>query len=137
MRTWLIDLSPAECASHLASEPLGRLGVIVDGRPEIFPINYTYDESSGHIVFATNARTKLAAALNWPWVAFEVDDLTDHVTGDGWSVLVVGHAENLTDADQIARASTGRVATWATGDHVRWVRIVPDKITGKQFTRVD
>jgi nitroimidazol reductase NimA-like FMN-containing flavoprotein (pyridoxamine 5'-phosphate oxidase superfamily) len=40
MRTSLIELDPDDCAELLASSTLGRLGVLVDGRPEIFPVNH-------------------------------------------------------------------------------------------------
>lgn len=134
MRTWLIELSPTECAMHLASERLGRVGVIVDGRPEIFPVHHVYDEPSGHVVFTANADTKLGAARHWPWVAFEVDGLTGD--DEGWSVLVVGRIEELADADELARSAASRVGAWATGDGVRWLRIVPDTVTGRRFARV-
>lgn len=59
----------------LARTVLGRLGVIVDGRPEIYPVNRVFDAEHDCVVFRTNARTKLHAALDWPWVAFEVDGI--------------------------------------------------------------
>ena len=71
--TFLVDIPPEACADLLEGATLGRLGVIVDGRPEIFPVNHVYDRPSGHVVFPTNDGTKLHAALDWPWVAFEVD----------------------------------------------------------------
>ena len=41
--TWLVHMAPKECEDLLAASSVGRLGVIVDGRPEIFPINHVYD----------------------------------------------------------------------------------------------
>jgi uncharacterized protein len=48
----------------LAAATLGRLGVIVDGRPEVFPVNHVYDHESGYVVFPRKARTTLHAALD-------------------------------------------------------------------------
>jgi uncharacterized protein len=132
LMTYLIDIDPAECADLLASSTLGRLGVIVDGRPEIFPVNHVYDRQNGSVAFPTNARTKLRAALDWPWVAFEVDGIDADGEG-GWSVLVVGRAEAITDPDEIARAARERHVLWAGGDSVQWVRIVPSNVTGRRI----
>lgn len=134
--TYLVDIDPEECAHLLASSVLGRLGVIVDGRPEIFPVNHVYDRDSGCVVFPTNARTKLHAALNWPSVAFEVDGVSPNGEG-GWSVLVVGRAEPVTDPEAIARAGRERHVLWAAGDAVQWVRVVPSKVTGRRICASD
>ena len=63
-RTWLIDISIEECRRLLKGTVLGRLGVIVDGRPEIFPVNHVFDTMNDCVVFPSNERTKLHAALN-------------------------------------------------------------------------
>ena len=105
--TVLVDIDPLECADLLAASTFGRLGVIVEGRPEIFPVNHVYDRQTGCVAFPTNARTKLHAALDWPWVAFEVDGVQPDGRG-GWSVLVVGSAEVITDPEDIARLAADR-----------------------------
>ena len=130
--TFLVDIDPDSCADLLASSTLGRLGVIVDGRPEIFPVNHVYDRQSGCVVFPTNARTKLRAALDWPWVAFEVDGIEPD-GGGGWSVLVVGRAEDITELGEVPRIAQERHVLWRAGDTVRWIRIVPSKVTGRRI----
>src|SRR3712207_4080973 len=104
VRTWLVDIGPEQCEDLLEATPLGRLGVVVDGRPEIFPVSHVFDRSSRCVLFPTNVGTKLHGALDWPWVAFEVDGVEPDDQG-GWSVLVVGQAEEVTDPDEIARIS--------------------------------
>ena len=135
VQTWLIDISPEECADLLAAATLGRLGVVIDGRPEIFPVNHVYDRQSGCVAFPTNARTKLHGALDWPWVAYEVDGVGPGDEG-GWSVLVVGRAEEITDADEIARLAAQRHVLWRSGDSAHWVRIVASKVTGRRISAV-
>lgn len=130
--TWILDITRAECESLLAQTPLGRLGVIIDGRPEIFPVNHVFDRETGRVTFPTNAMTKLHAALNWPFVAFEIDAM-DPPDASGWSVLVVGRAEEITDVDDVARLSAQRTAVWRTGDRVHWISIVPEKVTGRRI----
>lgn len=135
VQTWLLDIAVEECENLLAGSTLGRLGVIVDGRPEIFPVNHVFDRESRCVVFPTNARTKLHAALNWPWVAYEVDGIEPGDEG-AWSVLVVGRAEEMTDPAEIARVAPLRHVLWRSGDAVHWVRIVASKMTGRRISAV-
>jgi nitroimidazol reductase NimA-like FMN-containing flavoprotein (pyridoxamine 5'-phosphate oxidase superfamily) len=134
--TYVIDIPAAECAALLAAETLGRLGVVVDGRPEIFPVNHVYDHELGCVAFPTNPRTKLHAALSWPAVAFEVDGIRPDGSG-GWSVLVLGQAEEITDAAVIDRLASQRTVLWRAGDAVHWVRIVPTSVTGRRIYASD
>lgn len=135
VQTWPINIAPGDCADLLATSARGRLGVVVDGRPEIFPVNHVYDRASSCVVFRTNARTKLHGALNWPSVAYEVDGVEPD--GDsGWSVMVVGRAEEITDADEIARVARDRHVLWRPADSAHWVRIVPWKVTGRRIRAV-
>jgi uncharacterized protein len=130
--TYVVDIPPQDCAELLASSSLGRLGVIVAGRPEIFPVNHVYDHDRGCVVFPTNDGTKLRAALDWPWVAFEVDGIADD-DGSGWSVLVVGRAEQVTDEDEITRLAQQRMVPWRAGPGVTWLRISPSKVSGRRI----
>lgn len=135
IHTWRVEIAPEDCAELLAGAVLGRLGVIVDGRPEIFPVNHVYDESTGSIVFPTNERTKWRAALAWPWVAFEVDGM-DADRASGWSVAVVGRVEEVEDPAEVARLARRRTVAWMGGcdPTTHWMRIVPVKTTGWRIT---
>jgi nitroimidazol reductase NimA-like FMN-containing flavoprotein (pyridoxamine 5'-phosphate oxidase superfamily) len=133
VETWLEELSEPICQWHLAHAPIGRLGVIVDGVAQIFPVNHVVDEETGHIVFPTNARTKMHAALAGAQVAFEVDGL-DEGGHSAWSVLVVGRAEEVTDAAEVERAAEHRLTLWAVGAYTHWVRIVPERVTGRRIS---
>lgn len=135
VQTWLVDISDEECAELLAVTPLGRVGVVVNGRPEIFPVSHVYDRDTGTVAFPTNDRTKLRAALDWPYVAYEVDGVDPDGDG-GWSVTVVGRAEEVTDPDSIARLSGQRQVLWRSGEAAQWVRIVPEKVTGRRISAV-
>jgi nitroimidazol reductase NimA-like FMN-containing flavoprotein (pyridoxamine 5'-phosphate oxidase superfamily) len=135
VRTWELDIAPSECVELLAGTPMGRLGVIVDGRPEIFPVNHVYDRETDCVVFPTNERTKLHAALDWPWVAYEIDGV-EPGDGGGWSVSLVGRAEEITDLAEIQRNAKNRHVLWAAGNTAHWMRIVPNKMTGRRISAV-
>ncbi len=74
----------------LASMTLGRLVTSVDGRAQIFPVNYAVQRRT--ILFRTAEGTKLVSAAINNEVVFEVDD---HNVAAGWSVIVRGTARTL------------------------------------------
>jgi uncharacterized protein len=128
-RTMLELLAPAECWRLLAGDRLGRVGLVVDGEPVILPVNYVVHERS--VVFRTAAGTKLATMTSWPTVAFEVDGRE----GDdlGWSVLVSGRPEMLTDAASVRAVEALGLHPWAPGSKLHWVRIVPRRVSGRRI----
>ena len=129
--TLLVDMSPAECEEHLQSATLGRIGVVVDGHPAVFPICHVYLD--GVLAFPTSAGTKLHGALDWPFVAYEVDGISaDGLTG--WSVMVAGRAEELHDEEQQARLAAARDVPWRRSPTLRWIQIVASEITGRRIT---
>jgi uncharacterized protein len=131
-RTWLVYLDEEECARLLSSSTLGRLAVVVDGHPEIFPVSHVFDPATRTVAFPTQAGTKLHAALQWPSVAFEVDHV-DVDGAEGWSVLVVGRPETVADAGEVARLAAERRALWVADESARWLRIVPTKMSGRRI----
>jgi len=132
METWLEELSEAVCQHHLARALIGRLAVVVDGHPEVFPVNHVVDDETGDIVFPSNRRTKLYAALHGP-VAFEADGVDDGGKS-AWSVVAFGRGEDITGTDEAARAMARRVPLWAVGDYTHWVRVTPERITGRRIS---
>jgi hypothetical protein len=42
----------------------------------------------------------------------------------------------VTDPEEIARVSARRHVLWRSGETVRWVRIVPSKVTGRRISAV-
>lgn len=134
MATLLEELTIDECLELLSISSLGRLGVIVDDHPEVFPINHVIDPVDGCVVFPTNASTKLRAALNGP-VAYEVDGIACD-DRSGWSVMVVGDVEEVTEYHDRARAAALRVVLWAVGPSTVWLRLVPRRITGRRIEAV-
>lgn len=125
----LEELGRDECLALLARHHLGRLAVVVGGRPLVFPVNYCLDGE--RVVFRTDAGTKLHGALGGP-VAFEIDG-TDGLYHGGWSVLVVGEAEEVADGAERDRLTRLPLGLWAGGDRSHWVRIRPAAVTGRRL----
>ncbi len=128
-RTGLEVLDRKTCLELLAHCDLGRLAVVVRGRPLVFPVNFALHE--GAIVMRVDEGTKLHAARNGP-VAFECDG-TDRVYHTGWSVLASGDAEAVTGAAELARLERVPLGTWAPGPKPIWLRIAPKTLTGRRI----
>ena len=129
----LEEMPPIGCDRHLRTETIGRVAVMVDGHPEIFPVNYAVDEH-GDIFFRTDPGTKLDAVASAPTVAFEIDGL-DEEHRLGWSVLVVGPARWLSTPEQLEHVHTLNLQPWAAGEKANVVRLSPTKVTGRRILR--
>lgn len=133
LNSGLEPMGPFECLRLLLSETVGRLAVVIGGKPEIFPVNYLTDDDDT-VVFQTDSGTKLAAALGAP-VAFEVDRL-DRETHSGWSVVVHGttHQVSLPEAAVLrARMAAQAAQPWPRSRKPYLIRIVPVTITGRRI----
>lgn len=124
------ELAAEQCHDLLRQHRFGRLAVIVDGAPQVFPVNYAFQE--GRVAIRTDAGTKLAAAALGR-VAFEIDGI-DEAARTGWSVLVTGTGYDVTESideasDHLRHAD---VDVWVPGPHCRWVRVEPSSITGRE-----
>ena len=94
-------LSAHACWALLRDSEVGRLAVVVDGRPDIYPVNFVVDHAS--VVIRTGAGTKLAALGHGAAVAFEADGY-DAVAGEAWSVVVKGDVERHEDMQEMVDA---------------------------------
>lgn len=127
------QLSGEECWRLLADSPVGRVGLIVDDAPEIYPVNHLVD--NGTIVFRSDPGTKLAGLARHPEVCFQVDGF-DAQQRIGWSVLVKGRAQQvrqMPDAEERRRVEGLPVDYWAPGPKWYRVRIVPIDVTGRRI----
>ena len=130
----LESLGREDCIALLAGGVVGRLGLLVDGQPEILPVDYALDGEV--VVFRTGTGSVLnQAAL--AVVAFEVDRFDD--SGQtGWSVLVQGVAQDVgstidRNSERFRRLT---LVSWAPGTKERWFSIRPEKITGRRISVV-
>lgn len=128
-RTDGVDLATAQAWTLLAESVVGRLAVIVDGRPEIFPVNHLVDQ--GSVVFRTAAGTKLAGCAGH-WVAYEVDGY-DMATASAWSVVIKGEAQQVNRLYDVLEVIELPLFPWFSAPKPHFVRIVPDSITGRRF----
>lgn len=112
----------------LASMSLGRLVTVIDGQPEIFPVNYVVQQRS--VLFRTAEGTKLLSLVMNTRVAFEADD---HGLEGGWSVIVKGHAHPLDGRAEIEQAERAQLLPWIPTVKLRYVRVDAWEIAGRRF----
>jgi uncharacterized protein len=124
------ELPKSQCFELLAGERLGRVAVVDDLGPVVFPVNFVLDRHM--VVFRTDEGTKLDAACRGSRVAFEVDG-TDTAAHAGWSVLVRGEAIEVTGPAELARLRKLPLDPWAPGVKAHYVRILPAAVTGRQI----
>jgi uncharacterized protein len=131
----LEEISEAECLEILDQSSLGRIAVVVDGQPQIFPVNYALHERI--ITFRTGSGTKVSNAPGSK-VCFEIDGY-EPSAGAGWSVMVQGVAIDATDAFDDVSWAARAAAPWplAPGAKPFRIAIEPSKITGRRFRRPD
>jgi|SRR5665213_3284802 hypothetical protein len=124
-------ISEEDCFALLGTQDLGRLAVVRDGQPEIFPVNYALDGRT--VVIRTQPGVKLSyAAL--ARVAFEVEDI-DPERREGWVVVVKGVGEDITDAiDPWSKhAQAHAVHPWVSGVHECHIAIARPVVSGRRL----
>ncbi|WP_246281577.1 pyridoxamine 5'-phosphate oxidase family protein [Fodinicola acaciae] len=121
-------LDRAECMALLRSVPVGRIVFTDHALPAVQPVGFVvYDDA---IVFRTAVDSRLAAASRNAVVAFEVDEI-DAERATGWSVVVVGHANEVVDEIDL-RMLRDTEMSWspATGC---FIRVTTEKVTGRRL----
>ena len=124
-------LDEHECLALLATGQVGRVGVVVDGQPLIFPVNYVFD--AGTIIVRTGLGTLLGGA-SFAHVAFEIDSF-DLERRSGWSVMVQGVGHDITDSLDLTseRLQSLDVSPLAPGAKPRLLRIDTTTVSGRRF----
>lgn len=135
--TWsrIEPMDEDESMRMLQSVRWGRCAWSGPAGPRILPVNHAVVD--GNVVFRTGLHGTLAdatdAADGSP-VAFEVDELDDRLAW-GWSVVVLGRAEQVQDHTEVEALFRRLPQPWATGLRPVLVRIVPTEVTGRRFSK--
>ncbi|HKJ11390.1 MAG TPA: pyridoxamine 5'-phosphate oxidase family protein [Ornithinimicrobium sp.] len=126
-------LDLATCWTLLREASTGRLAVVRDGAPDIFPVNHVVDH--GTLVYRTADGALFRATLHHD-VAFEVDG-HEAGTGQAWSVVVRGWATEGRHLTDVVESLQLPLAPWQPGAKPRVIRIEPHTVTGRRFTMTD
>jgi uncharacterized protein len=132
---WEAALEPLDeehCLELLKGAEYGRVAVVTgEGRPEIFPVNFSV---RGHTVVFITGSPVIQAWAPLGHVAFEAD-LIDPSTHEGWDVVVTGEGADITDSrDSLAlTARSYAIRPWAPGQKDRWISILNPHFNGRRL----
>jgi uncharacterized protein len=131
-----LDIDRDGCMRMLrrASGGVGRIALSVFP-PVIRPVNYAFDDQTQSVVFRSTLGSELREGLSSGTAAFEIDG-TDPVERAGWSVIIVGEAEEVTDPAEADRLEGFELEPWAPGVKTHWVRIRATSASGRRIVRV-
>ena len=137
------DMAPAEMHALLQRESFGHLGCARDGRPYVVPMHYAYDGKELYFFTTEGMKTQFIEAN--PKVCLQVEEITDRTH---WrSVMVIGKAEQLTNAEETQRAmkliternpsltpaiSATQLDALGRAVDIALYRIIPDLIDGRK-----
>ena len=119
-----------ECLELLGGVRVGRLVFTEDALPAVHPVNFRLHD--GDVAIRVAGGAKLEAALRNYVVAFQADDLQPD-SRLGWTVTVVGHAEPITDTDELVELSGTFLQSWVKGRRDYFVRVRTEKVTGRRL----
>jgi transcriptional regulator with XRE-family HTH domain len=128
----LHDLEPSESLELLEPGGVGRVVFVEGERAVALPVNFVMLGSQA--VFRTGEGTIADAVRSGRPMSLEVDHL-DEALGEGWSVLLSGVPEVVSDPDDLARIEALHVEPWAGGDRQLVVRLDPHELTGRRIRR--
>lgn len=132
--TEMLELARPQCLQLLASTEIGRVAISVTewDHPVIRPVNYVFDEPSQSVLIRSALGSKLHALLRTRKATFEIDG-TDPARRLGWSVIVLGVTEEITDAAELRRLERLGLDPWAPGHKDHWIRIRTNTVTGRRI----
>ncbi len=83
-------------------------------------------------MFRTARGSKFHALLRSTHAAFEIDG-TDPDTRTGWSIIIVGVTEEVTNVIDVNHFDNLGLEPWALRDKPHWVRIRPWTVSGRRI----
>jgi nitroimidazol reductase NimA-like FMN-containing flavoprotein (pyridoxamine 5'-phosphate oxidase superfamily) len=124
-------LSDPECWRLLSSHDLGRVALLVDDWPQVFPVNYAAGEQSVVFRSAAGAKAKYGPGSR---ACFEIDGWDDR-TGTGWSVMVQGLIRDITEATDKQAEELRRLPLHPAAPGVRdhLLALTASQVSGRRF----
>jgi uncharacterized protein len=132
--TGMLELDRPECLRLLAATGIGRIVISVTewDIPVIRPVNYVFDESSQSVLIRSAPGSKLHALLRSAKAAFEIDGI-DPAGRVGWSVIIHGVSDEITNPAELQRIAGLGLQPWAPGHKGHWIRIRSNTVSGRRI----
>lgn len=127
------QLSVEETLEFLATKDFGRLAITLDGKPDIFPINFAVHANSVDDVVAyirTSPGNKLFATAAGSYLAVE----TDHIEGNtATSAVIYGTGRRVEHPNELRLVDSLDLEAWVAIRKPEVIAIDIDHISGRQF----
>lgn len=126
------EIAEPECWALLGDHGVGRIAVVADDGPEIYPVNYQVVSTT--VLFMTAEDTPLAkAAGSGETIAFEQDH-ADEAFSQGWSVLLGGPVHRVSDQATAQQLRDAAYSTpWSGDGRDTVVVLTPRRVTGRRI----
>jgi nitroimidazol reductase NimA-like FMN-containing flavoprotein (pyridoxamine 5'-phosphate oxidase superfamily) len=118
------------CLELLRTHHVGRIGLSVGALPVVMPVNYAL--AGERLVVCSEPGVKLEAARKGVIACLEIDDF-DTMTHAGWSVLVTGRLDEMTDANEIKRAQHLPLSPWVPMSDPHYMSLSTELISGRSL----
>ena len=126
-------LGRQQCLDLMESNHLGRVAWQAADLPQILPVTYAMYQGSAH--FRTAPDSILAELARPTSVALEVDEL-DQQTRSGWSIVLHGRTSAVSEPEALADLwASDFLVPWAVGNRTLFIRIVPERVSGRIIRR--
>lgn len=123
-------LDESESLALLDGGGIGRAVFDDERGPVALPVNFRMD--AGALVFRTGHGAIAAAVLAGRPISVEVDRI-DEAQDEGWSVLVGGDPELVTEQAEVDRVIALGLEPWAGGERDSVVRLKPVMVSGRRI----
>ena len=129
----ITDLTVEQTLDFLTDKRFGRLAVSLEGRPDIFPINFAVHANNIDDVVAyirTSPGNKLFATATGSYLALE----TDHIDGNiATSAVVYGTGRRVEHHKELSLVDTLDLDAWIAVRKPEVIAIDIEHISGRRF----
>jgi uncharacterized protein len=133
--TQLQSLLPEACLELLRLGRVGRMAVVVDGFPQVVPVNYRLVQRDRELWIVVRTRPGSVIDQEASRVGFEIDGI-DPIHRTGWSVLVRGVVHH--DNGCLCPWREGEdPEPWMSTDRDSWLLIHVLAVTGRRLHEPD
>lgn len=123
------ELTSMECRRLLAQRRLGRVAVVGEDGPAVYPVDYTLDRDA--VLLHTDEPSSFGQGSQ---VTLQVDDL-DESRRAGWSVVVRGRAAQVEQPDELGAGEQPPSLPPGAGRSGHYIRLRQVSISGRRIDR--
>jgi|SRR5215212_2246662 nitroimidazol reductase NimA-like FMN-containing flavoprotein (pyridoxamine 5'-phosphate oxidase superfamily) len=125
------ELSEAECIELLRAGLVARVAICTPAGPHIVPVNYSVVDDA--VIIRTSPYSIVGSHARGSLAVLEIDDF-DYERQHGWSVVVRGRADVVTDIDALDHIKrTWNPDAWAAGSRNVYLRVPWSELSGRRL----